>query len=52
MIPALVARLVLLLFVFFMLLTAAAAMVYAERKVAAMIQQRLGPYLVGPRGLM
>jgi len=52
MIPALVAQFVLLLFVFFMLLNAAAAMVYAERKVAAMIQQRLGPYLVGPRGLM
>src|SRR5438874_6417290 len=35
-----------------MLLNSAAVMVYVERKVAAMIQQRLGPYLVGPRGLL
>jgi NADH-quinone oxidoreductase subunit H len=27
-------------------------MVYVERKVAALLQQRLGPYLVGPRGLL
>ena len=27
-------------------------MVYVERKVAALIQQRLGPYLVGPKGLL
>jgi NADH-quinone oxidoreductase subunit H len=30
----------------------AAVMVYAERKVAAFMQQRYGPYLVGPRGLL
>ncbi|MGQ0733536.1 MAG: NADH-quinone oxidoreductase subunit NuoH [Acidobacteriota bacterium] len=30
----------------------AAVMVYAERKVAALMQQRFGPYLVGPRGLL
>jgi len=29
----------------------AAVMVYAERKVAAFMQQRYGPYLVGPKGL-
>jgi NADH-quinone oxidoreductase subunit H len=40
------------LFVFVMLLSSAAGMVYAERKVAALIQQRLGPYLVGPKGLL
>jgi NADH-quinone oxidoreductase subunit H len=39
-------------FVFFMLLNSAAVMVYVERKVAAFIQQRLGPYRVGPRGLL
>jgi NADH-quinone oxidoreductase subunit H len=30
----------------------AAVMVYAERKVAAFMQQRVGPYRVGPRGLL
>src|SRR5437763_6395548 len=35
-----------------MLLNSAAVMVYVERKVAAMLQQRLGPYLVGPKGLL
>ena len=30
----------------------AAVMVYAERKVAAFMQQRYGPYRVGPRGLL
>src|SRR2546427_4273449 len=52
MIPLLIAQIVLTLFVFFMLLNSAAVMVYFERKVAAMLQQRLGPYLVGPRGLL
>jgi len=50
--PLLVAQLVLTLFVFFMLLNSAAVMVYVERKVAALLQQRLGPYLVGPKGLL
>ena len=48
----LAAQILLTLFVFAMLLTAAAGMVYAERKVAALLQQRLGPYLVGPKGLL
>jgi len=52
MTPLLVAQIVLTLFVFFMLLNSAAVMVYVERKVAALLQQRLGPYLVGPKGLL
>src|SRR5580765_2359602 len=48
----LLAQIVLTLFVFVMLLSSAAVMVYVERKVAAMLQQRVGPYLVGPRGLL
>src|SRR4030095_1710985 len=52
MTPLFVAQIGLTLFVFFMLLNSAAIMVYVERKVAAMLQQRLGPYLVGPRGLL
>jgi len=41
-----------LLVVFLALQIAAAVMVYAERKVAALMQQRYGPYLVGPKGLL
>ncbi len=52
MTPLLVAQLGLTLFVFIMLLNSAAAMVYVERKVAALLQQRMGPYLVGPKGLL
>src|ERR1051326_681111 len=52
MTPLLVAQIVLTLFVFVMLLNSAAIMVYVERKVAALLQQRLGPYLVGPKGLL
>jgi len=48
----LLAQIALTLFVFFMLLNSAAVMVYVERKVAALLQQRLGPYLVGPKGLL
>ena len=52
MTPVLFAQLALTLFVFVALLSAAAGMVYVERKVAAFLQQRLGPYRVGPRGLL
>ncbi len=52
MTPVLIAQLGLILFVFVVLLSSAAGMVYMERKVAAMLQQRMGPYLVGPRGLL
>lgn len=37
---------------FFMLINASALLVYAERKVMAFMQQRYGPYLVGPFGLL
>jgi NADH-quinone oxidoreductase subunit H len=52
MTPLLVAQVGLTLFVFVMLLNSAAIMVYVERKVAALLQQRIGPYLVGPRGML
>src|SRR5438552_7886632 len=52
MTPLLIAQIVLTLFVFVMLLNSAAVMVYVERKIAAMLQQRMGPYLVGPKGLL
>src|SRR6187402_3376145 len=52
MVPLLAAQIVLTLFVFVMLLNSAAVMVYVERKVAALLQQRLGPYLVGPKGML
>jgi NADH-quinone oxidoreductase subunit H len=38
--------------IFLALQIGAAVMVYAERKVAAFMQQRWGPFLVGPRGLL
>src|SRR5258706_6730271 len=52
MTPFLVAQIALTLIVFVLLLSLAAGMVYFERKVAALLQQRLGPYLVGPKGLL
>ena len=50
--PQLLAYIGLIAVVFFGLQIGAAAMVYAERKVAAFMQQRVGPFLVGPRGLL
>src|SRR5476649_2163273 len=35
-----------------MLLNSAAVMVYVERKVAAVLHERIRPYLVGPKGLL
>jgi NADH-quinone oxidoreductase subunit H len=52
MTPLLIAQIALTLFIFIALLSSAAGMVYFERKVAALLQQRLGPYLVGPKGLL
>jgi NADH-quinone oxidoreductase subunit H len=39
-------------FIFFMLINASAILVLAERKVMGFMQQRYGPYLVGPWGLL
>src|SRR5438309_6407136 len=52
MTPLLLAQIVLTLFVFVMLLNSAAIMVYVERKVAALLQQRFGPYRVGWKGVL
>ena len=52
MTPQVIAQVGLTLFVFVALLSSAALMVYVERKVAAVLQQRIGPYLVGPQGLL
>src|SRR6187200_2988540 len=37
---------------FFMLINASAVLVLAERKIMGFMQQRLGPYLVGPHGML
>lgn len=50
--PELLVYVGIILTVFMGLQIGAAVMVYAERKVAAFIQQRLGPWRVGPRGLL
>ena len=49
---ALIGQLVVIGFTFFMLLNSAAILVYMERKIAGLIQQRYGPYLVGPKGML
>jgi NADH-quinone oxidoreductase subunit H len=50
--PQIIAYLAIIGVVFVGLQLGAAGMVYAERKVAAFMQQRWGPFLVGPRGLL
>ena len=50
--PTMIAYMGVVTVVFVGLQLMAAVMVYAERKVAAFMQQRYGPYLVGPKGLL
>jgi len=50
--PELIFHLGIIVAAFFALQIAAAGLVYMERKVAGLIQQRYGPYLVGPLGLL
>lgn len=52
MLPLIVGQFGILFLAFVALLTSAAVMVYAERKVAGAVQQRLGPYRVGPKGAL
>ena len=48
----LIAHIGVIVVIFHALLMSAAVLVYMERKVAAFAQQRYGPYLVGPRGML
>src|SRR5205085_9947034 len=50
--PLLIAQIVLTLVIFQALLLSAAAMVWVERRLAALLQQRLGPIRVGWQGLL
>src|SRR5215470_5919114 len=50
--PLLVAQLVIVVIIFHALLLSAAAMVWVERRLAAALQQRLGPIRVGWQGLL
>ena len=48
----LVVELVIIGLTFFMLINASAVLVLAERKIMGFMQQRYGPYLVGPHGML
>src|ERR1043165_2773323 len=48
----LVAQFVVIFLAFFMVIIASAILVLAERKVMGFMQQRYGPYLVGPHGML
>jgi NADH-quinone oxidoreductase subunit H len=50
--PFFLVQIALIVVVFHALLLSAAGMVWAERKVAARLQQRFGPTLTGPAGLL
>ena len=50
--PVLIANIAVIGTTFFMLQISAAILVYFERKIAAWVQQRYGPHLVGPAGLL
>ncbi len=50
--PTMIAYMGIVSVVFVGLQLMSAVMVYAERKVSAFMQQRYGPYLVGPKGLL
>jgi NADH-quinone oxidoreductase subunit H len=52
MTPLLIAQIVIIVVVFQALLLSAAAMVWVERRLAAALQQRLGPIRVGWQGLL
>jgi NADH-quinone oxidoreductase subunit H len=52
MISPLIAQIGIVVVIWVALQLSAAVMVYAERKVAAYLQQRVGPTRVGPRGLL
>jgi len=52
MTPLLIAQIVVIVVVFHALLLSAAAMVWVERRLAAALQQRLGPTRVGWQGLL
>ena len=47
-----VIQLIIIGFTFFMLINASALLVLAERKIMGFMQQRYGPYLVGPHGML